>query len=501
MNGTHAFLVVSLCLVLSGFDAEADTAVRMANGAIRMEAENAELAGNLRVAGDREDFSGAGYVTGFNQSDGNTFCGKVHISRAGHYSVTARAASDNYKENAVVLDGRTIGTIITEKAGFERVVIGNTYLAEGGHEVGIREAWGWFDLDYIEFAPSSNPVSDDVYKGVCAELSNPNASAKTRRVMKFLAANYGKKIIAGQYAGHNESHEIEAIKNATGKYPALRGFDMIFYSPNSDWNYDAEIPLAIDWASKGGLVSFSWHWHAPTGSHGFYTKDSEFSLKDAMTDRNIATTPLADIRALHEAGTISTNTYLLFFDIDAISEQLKRLQADGATVLWRPLHEASGGWFWWGAQGPEPYLWLYRTLHKRQTFYHKLDNLIWVWNGQHSDWYPGDDYVDIVGMDIYAEKREHSADSKQFLRAVQMSGGKKLVALTENGAIPDPDLLHRDRVMWSWFNTWYGTFLIGEDKLLNEIHTDNETLKKIYSHELVITLDELPSFNDAHHVP
>jgi Beta-mannanase len=464
------------------------------HGVIRMEAEGAALAGNLRVASAREGFSGTGYVTGFNQSVANAFCGKVWIKKSGHYNVTARAASDSYKENVVVIDGMTAGTIITEKKEFERIVAGNVYLEEGGHEVGIREAWGWFDLDYLEFVPFS-PVSAEVYKDVCTELSNPNANMKTRRVMTFLAENYGKKIIAGQYAGHNESHEIEAIKNATGKYPALRGFDMIFYSPNSGWNYDGEVPLAIDWSRRGGLVSFSWHWHAPSGPHGFYTKDSDFSLRDAMIGLDIATLPLADIRALHEDGKISNGTYRLFSDIDAISEQLKRLQKDDVTVLWRPLHEASGGWFWWGAQGPEPYLWLYKALHKRQTLYHRLDNLIWVWNGQHPDWYPGDEYTDIIGMDIYAEKRDCSADTRQFLRAVQMSGRKKIVALTENGSIPDPDLLRRDGVMWSWFNTWYGTFIIGEDRQLNEIHTDSEMLLKIYNHELVITLDKLTCFS------
>ena len=491
MKSKTGVLFAALCLTLSGVDAKADTP----NGAIRMEAESAELAGNLRVANDREGFSGTGYVTGFNQSSSNTFRGKAQIPKTGYYSVTACAASDSHKENAVAIDGTSAGTVITEQPAFTRTVTGTVYLEKGAHDVTIRESWGWFDLDYIELAPADAPVSSQVYETICATLSNPNANAKTRRIMGFLAANYGKRIIAGQYAGHNESHEIEAIKNATGKYPALRGFDMIFYSPNSGWNHDAEVPLAIDWSRNGGLVSFSWHWHAPTGPHGFYTKDSDFSLKDAMPAPDLAMTPLADIRALHEGGTISTNTYRLFADIDAISEQLKRLQTNGVTVLWRPLHEASGAWFWWGAQGPEPCLWLYRTMHKRQTHYHKLDNLIWVWNGQHPDWYPGDEYADIVGMDLYAGKRDHAADSKQFLRAVQMSGGKKIVALTENGAIPDPDLLRRDRVMWSWFNTWYGTFIIGDDKLPNEIHTDNEMLRKIYNHELVITLDELPSFN------
>jgi Beta-mannanase len=441
-----------------------------------MEAESAALSGTLRVANARAGFSGTGYVTGFEQKEGNKFSGAVSIPKAGHYAVIARAASESYKENAIVVDGKNAGTLATDKPAFEDIHIGTTYLEEGGHEVSVREIWGWFDLDYVEFAPTS-PVPDEVYANVRAGLSNPNANEKTRRIMKFLAANYGKKIIAGQYAAHNESYEIEAIKNATGRLPALRGFDLIFYSPNSDWNHDGEVPLAIEWSRKGGLVSFSWHWHAPTGPGSFYANESPFDLRGAIPSRDIATNSLADIIAMRQSGEISEDTLRLFSDIDAVSEQLKRLQARGATVLWRPLHEASGGWFWWGAQGPEPYLWLFRTMHRRQTILHKLDNLIWVWNGQHADWHPGDEYADIVGMDIYAEKRDYSADSGQFMRAARMADSAKIVALTENGVIPDPDLLRRDRVMWSWFNTWHGDFIIGADRLPNGVFTELECWK------------------------
>ena len=479
-------------MALHGFDARADTL----NGTVRMEAESATLGGALRVANARTGFSGTGYVTGFTQATGNTFSGRVRIPTSGHYSVIACAASNSYKENRVVIDGVDVGKIITDTSTFERVAVGITYLDAGEREVSIRESWGWFDLDYIEFIPSA-PVPNEVYERVCTGLVNSNANAKTRLTMKFIAGNYGKKIISGQYANHNVSHEIEAIKTATGKYPALRGFDMIYYSPNAHVYRDVEVPLAIDWSRRGGLVSFSWHWYAPTGPQSFYTKDSSFNLRNAMTGLDLAMMPLADIRALHENGQISNDTYRLFADIDVISEQLHILQAHGVTVLWRPLHEAAGGWFWWGAQGPAPYLWLYRTMYTRQTLHHKLNNLIWVWNGQHADWYPGGEYADITGMDIYAKERDYTTHYNDFLRAVDMSGGEKLVALSENGTIPDPDRLQRDRVMWSWFNTWYGPFIIGADKQVSGLHTDNAMLWKIYNHALVITLDELPPFSDA----
>ena len=94
-------------------------------------------------------------------------------------------------------------------------------------------------------------------------------------------------------------------------------------------------------------------------------------------------------------------------DIDRLAIELARLRAAGVTVLWRPLHEASGhegdGWFWWGRKrtdgvpNAQAYVLLYRHMFDRLVNAHGLHNLIWVWNGQDPAWYPGDDVVDIVG--------------------------------------------------------------------------------------------------------
>jgi mannan endo-1,4-beta-mannosidase len=65
-------------------------------------------------------------------------------------------------------------------------------------------------------------------------------------------------------------------------------------------------------------------------------------------------------------------------DIDTIAVQLKKLQSKGIPVLFRPLHEAEGGWFWWGAQGPEPCKKLWRILYQRLTHHHRINNLIWM---------------------------------------------------------------------------------------------------------------------------
>jgi mannan endo-1,4-beta-mannosidase len=176
---------------------------------------------------------------------------------------------------------------------------------------------------------------------------------------------------------------------------------------------------------------------------------------------------------------------LLMDEIDEIAAQLTRLRNAGVPVLWRPLHEASGGWFWWGTDR-ESYLKLYKLMYDRLTNQHNLTNLIWVWNGQHKDWYPGDEYVDIIGEDIYAGERIHGSQINKFLEIAAYSKTPKIVTLSENGCIVDPDLARRDGAMWSWWCVWNGEFANTEQ------YSEFEMLRKAYDSEHTMTLEELP---------
>ena len=155
-----------------------------------------------------------------------------------------------------------------------------------------------------------------------------------------------------------------------------------------------DVDKAIAFAAKGGIVTFVWHWGSPVGLYDNSTQRWWSGFYTAATDFNIATA-LAD--------TTNANYTLLINDIDTIAVQLKKLQAANVPVLFRPLHEAEGGWFWWGAKGPEPAKKLYRIVYDRLTNYHKINNLLWVWNSVAASWYPGNDVVDIVSADTYAQ--------------------------------------------------------------------------------------------------
>ncbi|MCR5154887.1 MAG: glycoside hydrolase family 26 protein, partial [Lachnospiraceae bacterium] len=208
---------------------------------------------------------------------------------------------------------------------------------------------------------------------------------------------------------------------------------------------------------------------------GFYTEYSTFDLKKVMSGKDAA------------------GYKQLMADIDAIAEQLLVLQEAGVPILFRPLHEASGGWFWWGAAGSDPYIQLYKLLYRKLTVDYGLNNIIWVWNGQSADWYPGDEYVDICGIDIYPGERVYESQIAKYLEVKGWSTEKKMVYLTECGCIFDPELAARDGAMWGSFVVWQGEFVRkGSTNKISEQYTESYMMQKAYSHEKVLTLDELP---------
>ena len=157
------------------------------------------------------------------------------------------------------------------------------------------------------------------------------------------------------------------------------------------------------------------------------------------------------LRYRRRAGnTNSVNYSLLLRDIDAIVAQLKKFSSNNIPVLWRPLHESEGGWFWWGAKGSEPFKQLWRLLYQRRTVFHGLNNLIWVLASEDPAWYPGDDMVDIVGVDGYPTDMTDPLSARwQALRA--RLDEKIFIALTEFGGVPDVDKMRSCEVYWSWF--------------------------------------------------
>lgn len=468
-------LGTGLCLLFVPVAAVLTTTSAAGSSPTLYEAEDATLTG-VTVESSMPGFSGSGYVTGFDEStDEVTFT--ILDSPGGLHDLTIRYATPYGQKHAtLLLNGSGMGEVVlTEVEGWATVAAGRLNLRPGENTVTIRSNWGWYHIDAITVAPSPEPPPHQV----TADLANPNASPSTRALMRYLVDHYGRNILSGQ----QDYESIEWLRGNVGRLPAIAGLDMMDYSPSrvERGATSREVENAIDWDARGGIVTFCWHWNAPTGLidepgrewwRGFYTDATTFNVAEALADPT------------------STEYQLLLRDMDAIAAQLQRLEDADVPVLWRPLHEAEGGWFWWGAHGPEPARQLWRLMFDRFTNYHHLDNLIWVWNSASPEWYPGDDVVDIVSSDHYPPVGDHGPLSGAYQRLVELGGDRKLVALTETGSIPDPDELIAYRADWSWFVTWSGSFI--EDGQYNPL----DFLQWVYNHPYVITLDELEDFKN-----
>jgi hypothetical protein len=313
----------------------------------------------------------------------------------------------------------------------------------------------------------------------------PGASREAQSLLTFFADTYGKKIISGQQDGWRRTNglsaELNYITNTTGKLPALLAMDVSGYtdkSPRHDTNH-LLMNHAAEWFNqRNGIVEFCWHWRAPMNEPVFYTKDTRFDISRAVTEG----TPEHDA-VLH--------------DLDLIADELEILRDAHVPVLWRPLHEANGRWFWWGAGGPEPFKKMWRMMFENFTVKHHLNNLIWVFSpGAETDlaaWYPGDAYVDIIGQDHYPMDGNHGAAKDVFDELTKMTRGQKLVALGENGPMPDPKLIVSEKAGWLFFTTWMGSILFEK--------TTPEQLREYYNNPYVLNLADLPDLKNYPYKP
>jgi beta-mannanase len=167
--------------------------------------------------------------------------------------------------------------------------------------------------------------------------------------------------------------------------------------------------------------------------------------------------------------------------MDKVADVILALQQKGIAAIWRPFHEAAGNatakqqadwtkaWFWWGYDGADTYkkLWVAMFDYFKQK---GVKNLIWVWttqnyNGnsstynQDTDWYPGNEYVDIIARDLYGY---NAAQNKQEFDEIQATYQGKMVILGECGADGSTSFANISDIWgagakWGSFMVWYGS--------------------------------------------
>ena len=445
---------------------------------IRIEAETGQRAGNVVVASTGVGFSGAGYVTGFlGDADRVTL---TFTARAGLHDLAIRYRAP-VKGFLFEVNGQTFsGKFADSHGSFAEQRFGKVELREGENTLAIYGGWKHYEIDRVDLTPVA---ALPALQKTAATLCDPQSTPAARALMAYLVEHYGEYTLSGTIEGT----DVDYVHEVTGQSPAIVASDMLDLT-TTPIRYMGVAPgqteKMIERARQGHILSYCWHWRPPSGLldnsivhpdgskeevrwyMGFYTRATTFNLEAVL------------------AHPESQDYALLMTDIDMVAGELRKLAGRGIPVLWRPLHEAEGGWFWWGAKGPKPFIQLWRLLYDRLTRVNGLHNLIWVYTGtSNPDWYPGDDVVDMIGIDEYpTDVRDPLSATWDDIQA--RFGGRKLVALSEFGGAPELAGARRLGVTWSYFASW--------NKDLGPMKIDRPTLKRIYNDPRVINLGDLP---------
>jgi mannan endo-1,4-beta-mannosidase len=279
---------------------------------------------------------------------------------------------------------------------------------------------------------------------------NPHASPEARALLQYLYSISGRYTLSGQHNYPNSvSRWTDRTYDLSGKYPAVFGQDFGF-SGGEDKDSTEGRPAMIEEVERqyhnGAIITLTWHEVRPTVDEpvvfgeNILSHLSDFEWSELLTP-----------------GTTLNQRWCA--QVDVIAGFLKQLRDAHIPVLYRPYHEMNGNWFWWcGRKGEAGSAALYRQLFDRFVNYHRLDNLLWVWNvnspgappngpGPFADFFPGPQYADLLSVDIYGEFRASYYDDLLALAA------GKPIALGEVGAVPSPEVL-KQQPKWTWFMVW-----------------------------------------------
>lgn len=228
-----------------------------------------------------------------------------------------------------------------------------------------------------------------------AQTANNNATEETKSTLQKISdLQSGCHIVFGQNLGHgaeiivNYPPLVDQVFIYTGKRLAMIGSEYGF-SPVEEL-HQANQKLISFWKS-GGLVTVSWRADNPW--NGLSANNTEHQ---------------DEIGGLVIPGNPAYDTWKN--QLSEISDVLEELRDSGVVVLWRPLPEMNGNWFWWGHTpgntDASRFTNIWKDMYDYMTNERQLNNLIWVYSVSHAFespvtfYYPGAEYVDIVGMNI-----------------------------------------------------------------------------------------------------
>ena len=280
------------------------------------------------------------------------------------------------------------------------------------------------------------------------QCTDPDATPETRALYKNLYALIGKNILFGHQddpcygVGWKYAEGRSDIRDVTGEYPALYGFDL--GRIELGWNYNLDsVPFEKtkqfirDAYDRGGVITLSWHLNNPlTGATAWDNKPGA----------------VASILP----GGAKNELYKTWLDrVAGFILGLKGKKGESIPIILRLFHELNGGWFWWGKDQCSPdemkRLWRYTIDYLKKE--KNIHNLLYAYNtdkfnsgAEYLERYPGDDLIDIMGFDIY--QANNIRDNKAFASFLNKdltltdslaNAHQKIPALTEFGYSQVPD--------------------------------------------------------------
>jgi mannan endo-1,4-beta-mannosidase len=304
---------------------------------------------------------------------------------------------------------------------------------------------------------------------VTAYMVDPTATKETVALFYNLKKMAKTKTAIGQqdaFSGiyNNGSSAQSDIKKTTGFDPAVLGSDLMFITDKNNngqadnWFYQQEITITDDVKeayAKGMINTFSWHIREPNKEDNFYTAD--------MTAEQKATA----FKSILPGGT-NHEWYKKKLDkIASVFSNLKGSKGELIPIIFRPFHEFDGSWFWWGANfcTPEEYKTAYQftVIYLRDT--KGVHNLLYAFSPDNSyatsttylSRYPGDAYVDVLGMDNYGDLNNQGqtgadkANAKLKMISDLATTKVKIAAMTETG--------YQVTASVSPITNWFSTYL------------------------------------------
>lgn len=486
-------------------------------------------------------YSGGKYVQ---VSKAMTFT--VQVDETAMYDIATQVLIHQYDwtTSVILVNGVEAGSMLTTPRTCDSVytITASAKMKAGENTITVGN--GAIGVDYVSVERHPDPVFN-----ISSTPVTPGATEAAYKVLDFLKDNFGTKTISGMMISDQVFNydygnmkllkagectpadsckysdaevawtgqtDIAEFYNRSGHYPAIGGFDMLFAAGGrheEGWfkGYtENNLVMTEELWNKGGIPTFTWHWKVGEDTI-FYTQANGYKnagctegvTKTADNNTCFNYTLAFTDSTCKEINTSSEVYQNIVNDVDIVSNYFLQLQEKDIAVVWRPLHEASGGWFWWGVASAECYVQLYRLVFDRMVNTNGVKNLLWVWNintdptygydysALNGAWYPGDEYVDIVAVDIYDPLLNHNSGANYYNKIISEVGTNKLIALSENGAIPDIDSIAEDKAYWSywmtWSQTWSGNFL---DK------TPTDMWKKNLDDERIIALDDMPGWAD-----